>query len=100
VGGEIDDELANLVTAQLLFLEGQDAEREIWLHINSPGGLGDRLLLHLRRDEVRAGPGQHRLPRDGGERRDLDRDRYLTASEALDYGLIDRIVEHRPDQSG
>jgi transcriptional regulator with XRE-family HTH domain len=30
--------------------------------------------------------------------RDLNRDLYLSASEALDYGLIDRIVEHRPDQ--
>ena len=31
VGGEIDDDLANLVTAQLLFLEGEDPQREIWL---------------------------------------------------------------------
>jgi len=30
--------------------------------------------------------------------RDLDRDRFLSASDALDYGLIDRVVEHRPDQ--
>ena len=38
VGGEIDDDLANLITAQLLFLESEDPEREIWLYINSPGG--------------------------------------------------------------
>jgi ATP-dependent Clp protease, protease subunit len=38
VGGQISDELANLVTAQLLFLESEDPEREINMYINSPGG--------------------------------------------------------------
>ncbi|HTT77560.1 MAG TPA: ATP-dependent Clp endopeptidase proteolytic subunit ClpP [Candidatus Binataceae bacterium] len=38
VGGQIADELANLVTAQLLFLESEDPEREISMYINSPGG--------------------------------------------------------------
>jgi len=38
VGTEINDVVANLVTAQLLFLESEDAEKDIWLYINSPGG--------------------------------------------------------------
>jgi ATP-dependent Clp protease protease subunit len=38
MGSPIDDEMANLVIAQLLFLESEDAEREINLYINSPGG--------------------------------------------------------------
>ncbi|TAM91813.1 ATP-dependent Clp protease proteolytic subunit [bacterium] len=38
VGGPIDDALANLVIAQLLFLEREDADRDIDLYINSPGG--------------------------------------------------------------
>jgi len=38
VGSEITDELANLVTAQLLYLEAENPEREISLYINSPGG--------------------------------------------------------------
>jgi ATP-dependent Clp protease protease subunit len=38
VTGAIDDEMANLVIAQLLFLERQDADRDIDLYINSPGG--------------------------------------------------------------
>jgi len=38
VGGQISDEIANLVTAQLLFLESEDPEREINMYINSPGG--------------------------------------------------------------
>ena len=38
IGGGIDDESANLVVAQLLFLQSQDAEKEISVYINSPGG--------------------------------------------------------------
>ncbi len=39
VGGPIDDDVANLVIAQLLFLEGEDPEKDIYLYINSPGGV-------------------------------------------------------------
>src|SRR5271155_5217472 len=38
LGGTVTDDLANLVTAQLLFLESEDPEREINMYINSPGG--------------------------------------------------------------
>jgi len=38
IGTTIDDTIANLVTAQLLFLEAEDPERDISLYINSPGG--------------------------------------------------------------
>jgi ATP-dependent Clp protease, protease subunit len=38
LGTAIDDQVANLITAQLLFLEGEDPEKEISLYINSPGG--------------------------------------------------------------
>ena len=38
LGQEVNDQIANLITAQLLYLEGQDSERDIWLYINSPGG--------------------------------------------------------------
>ena len=38
IGGPIDDNVANLVTAQLLFLEAEDPEKDISLYINSPGG--------------------------------------------------------------
>ena len=166
VGGEIDDDVANLITAQLLFLESEDPEREIWLYINSPGGSvtasfsiydamqyvqpqvstvclgmaasGASLLLcagaqgrrfalpsavllihqpwtpglkgkagdidiHAReilrqRDQLIAMYARHSGRAEDQLARDLDRDLYLSASEARDYGLIDRIVEHRPDQ--
>jgi ATP-dependent Clp protease protease subunit len=39
LGGPIDDTIANLVIAQLLFLQGEDPEKDINLYINSPGGV-------------------------------------------------------------
>lgn len=38
LGTAVDDQVANIVTAQLLFLESADAERDVLLYINSPGG--------------------------------------------------------------
>jgi ATP-dependent Clp protease, protease subunit len=40
LGQEVDDGIANLVIAQLLFLEGEDPEKDISLYVNSPGGSG------------------------------------------------------------
>jgi ATP-dependent Clp protease protease subunit len=37
--GQINDNVASLVTAQLLFLEAEDPKKEIYLYVNSPGGL-------------------------------------------------------------
>lgn len=39
IGGPIDDQVANLVIAQLLFLESEDPDKDIHLYINSPGGV-------------------------------------------------------------
>ncbi len=39
VSGPIDDSIATLVTAQLMFLEAENPKKEIWMYINSPGGL-------------------------------------------------------------
>jgi ATP-dependent Clp protease protease subunit len=38
VTGEVDDTMANLVVAQLIFLEAEDPDKDIFLYINSPGG--------------------------------------------------------------
>jgi ATP-dependent Clp protease protease subunit len=38
LGREVDDEIANLITAQLLFLEADDPDKDIALYVNSPGG--------------------------------------------------------------
>ena len=39
IGEAIDDQVANLVIAQLLFLEAQDPEKDVFVYINSPGGM-------------------------------------------------------------
>ena len=39
IGGPIDDHVANLIIAQLLFLESEDPDKDIHLYINSPGGV-------------------------------------------------------------
>lgn len=39
IGGPIDDNMANLVIAQLLFLQSEDPEKDIYVYINSPGGV-------------------------------------------------------------
>ncbi len=38
LGSEVDDKVANFLTAQMLYLESEDSEQDIWLYINSPGG--------------------------------------------------------------
>ncbi len=39
LGGEVEDHMANLIIAQMLFLESEDPDRDIHLYINSPGGV-------------------------------------------------------------
>ena len=52
LGTPIDDSVANLVIAQMLFLEAEDPDRDILLYINSPGGVGDGRDGDLRHDAV------------------------------------------------
>jgi ATP-dependent Clp protease, protease subunit len=163
LGQPVDDDIANLVVAQLLHLESDDPEKDISLYINSPGGsvyagmaiydtmqfikpdvsticygtamsmgslllmggaAGKRLalpdakilihqpsggfqgqsadieihaneILALRRriDELYARHTGQSLER---VHDDMERDRYFTAQEAADYGLIDRVISSRP----
>ncbi|MGH2731412.1 MAG: ATP-dependent Clp protease proteolytic subunit [Actinomycetota bacterium] len=44
LGTPIDDNVANLITAQLIFCESEDPDRDIWIYINSPGGSITALL--------------------------------------------------------
>jgi ATP-dependent Clp protease protease subunit len=161
LGTGINDQVANLITSQLLYLNQQDPEREIRMYINCPGGViysglaiydtmkaisnpiqtvavgltasfgtiiltagdkGRRMALpnatvHMHQPWQSGGGGQATdveiQAREILRQRDLlnkilaeatgkplerieedtDRDRYLTAQEALDYGLIDMIIE-------
>lgn len=159
---EVNNVTANLVIAQLLYLEGQDPEKDINLYINSPGGsvtdglaiydtmqyikcdvsticvglaasMGSFLLaagtkgkrLALPNSEIMihqpsgGAKGQasdiiisaehikrtrERLNKILSERtgqpieviaKDTDRDNFMSAKEALDYGLIDKVIEKR-----
>ena len=160
LSGQVTDDLANSIIAQLLFLDAQDSEKDIYLYINSPGGsvtaglaifdtmnfikadvqtivmgmaasMGSFLLtagekanaLLLPNAEIMihqplgGAQGQateieiaarhilqtrERLNKILSERtgqpievieKDTDRDNFMTAQEAKDYGLIDEIME-------
>ena len=53
LGQEVDDQIANLLVAEILYLDADDPEKDIFLYINSPGGLGLRRHGHLRRHAAR-----------------------------------------------
>ncbi len=79
IGSEIDDEVANAVIAQLLFLEAENPEKEISLYINSPGGAVTaglaiydtmQFVSSRYRDDLRRPGRQHgRRPAGGGDGR-------------------------------
>jgi ATP-dependent Clp protease protease subunit len=161
LGTPVDDQIANLVVAQLLHLESQDPEKDISLYINSPGGsiyagmaiydtmqfikpdvstmcvgvamsMGSLLLTGGARGKRMALPNSRILihqPSAGFEGQstdieihareilntrkrideiyahhtgqseqqvhtDMERDRFLTAQQSVEYGLIDRVIEH------
>ena len=162
LGQPVDDQVANLIVAQLLHLESEDPEQDIKLYINSPGGQvysglaiydtmqfvkpdvqticcgigmsisalilaggakdkrialpNSRMLIHqpsggfqgqstdidiharetlaLRKriDELFA---LHTNVSEEQAHADMERDRFLTPAEAVDYGLVDRVLEDR-----
>ncbi len=162
LGTAINDQVANLVVAQLLHLESEDPDKDISLYVNSPGGSvyaglaiydtiqfvkpdvsticvgiamsmgalllaggakgkrfvlpNSKILIHqvsggfegpatdieiharealsLRRrlDEILAKHTGQELEK---VERDTDRDYFMTSEEALAYGIVDKIIEHR-----
>ncbi|MFH0905407.1 MAG: ATP-dependent Clp protease proteolytic subunit, partial [bacterium] len=55
VGGPIDDEMANSVIAQLLFLDSEDTKKDIYLYINSPGGsVSDGMAIYDTMQHIKA----------------------------------------------
>jgi len=162
LGTPIDDQIANLIVAQLLFLEAEDPEKDINLYINSPGGVvtaglaiydtiqfirpdvtticvgmcasmgallltagakgkrfalpNSRILIHQPSGGMQGQATDVRihaeelirireltsqiLAKHTGQsldqiELDVERDRYLSAVQAKEYGLIDAVIAHR-----
>lgn len=160
--GEVEDHMANLVVAQLLFLESENPEKDISLYINSPGGVvtaglaiydtmqfikpdvstlcigqaasaaalllcagaeGKRFCLpnsrvmihqplggyrgqatdieiHARetlavRERLNSIMGKHTKKSPDQVMRDTERDNFMSADQAVDYGLIDKVIYDR-----
>ena len=162
LGTPIDDQIANLIVAQLIHLESEDPDKDISVYVNSPGGSvyagmaiydtmqfikpdvaticcgvamsmgalllaggakGKRMSLPNSKILIHQGSaGFHGQPTEieiqarevislkrlmeeimakhtGQDiekvTKDMDRDFYMTAEESREYGLIDRVIEHR-----
>ncbi len=163
IGGEVEDDMANLVIAQLLFLQNENAEADISIYINSPGGIitaglaiydtmqfvgcnvrtyclgqaasmaavllaagtkgsrfvlpNSRILIHqpmggargtatdigiqaeeiLRmRERLNQILADHTGQQVAKIEKDVDRDHFMSAEEAVAYGLADQIVKSLP----
>ncbi|MBD1841330.1 ATP-dependent Clp protease proteolytic subunit [Coleofasciculus sp. FACHB-64] len=163
MGEDVDDEMANQIIAVMLYLDSEDPGKDIYLYINSPGGVVTSgmaiydTMQHIKSDVVTicvglaasmgsflltAGTKGKRLALphsrimihqpSGGTRgqatdieieareilrirrqlneiyshrtgqpiekieKDMDRDFFMSAQEAKEYGLIDRVIEERP----
>ena len=117
---DVNPNSASVIIAQLLYLEGQDPEKDISFYINSPGGsITDGMAIHDTMKYIGQGGGlsgqasdiqihanhlvqikkkmNRMLSEYTGQplevvEKDTDRDNYLTAEEAKAYGLIDEII--------
>ena len=66
LGTEINDDVANIIIAQFLFLESEDPDKEIMLYINSPGGVVTSGLAIFDTMQYVRCPVSHDVPRHGG----------------------------------
>jgi ATP-dependent Clp protease protease subunit len=133
IGQQFDDDLANVVVAQLLHLAAEDPEKDISIYVNSYGGSvtaglaiydtmqfvppdvqticfgvamsagslivmggaeGKRMALPNARLLIHQIYASHTGQDAEQLRLDMDRDRFFSPAEAIEYGLIDRVVEH------
>ncbi|NDV27762.1 ATP-dependent Clp endopeptidase proteolytic subunit ClpP [Desulfovibrio sp. JC010] len=162
LSGEVNDHVASVICAQLLFLESEDPEKEIYMYINSPGGVvtagmaiydtmqyisapvatlcmgqaasmgafllsagekgqryslpHSRILIHQplggaqgqatdidiqAREILRLRKSLNSIMAENTGRtveeieKDTDRDNFMSAAEAVEYGLIDKVLENR-----
>ena len=99
LGTEVNDDVANLIIAQLLFLESEDKNTDIKLYINSPGGsvtsdieitANEIIKIRHKLNEILAEKTGQKVDKIAN---DSDRDYWMDASHAMDYGIVDKVVE-------
>src|ERR1051325_1616236 len=135
LGTPIDDQVANLIIAQLLFLEAEDPEKDVSIYINSPGGSitavllakgtkgkrfslpNSRIMIHQPSMQGLAGQAADidiyareilrmreilntMLAEATGQSiervaKDVDRDYIMEPEQAVQYGMIDRVISSR-----
>uniref|UniRef100_A0A8U8BC47 Uncharacterized protein n=1 Tax=Geospiza parvula TaxID=87175 RepID=A0A8U8BC47_GEOPR len=110
---QIDDSLASLVIAQLLFLQSESNKKPIHMYINSPGGPLPKLpappgqgqatdiaiqaeeILQLKR-QINGLYAKHTGQPLAVIEAAMERDRYLSPVEAQEFGLLDQVLVHPP----
>ena len=98
LGTPIDDQIANLIIAQMLFLSGEDPEKDLQLYINSPGGSISAGLGNLRYDAVHQERRGDLLHRTGGQHGRIFAD---VRHEGKRFALPNsRILIHQPSMGG
>jgi len=71
IGDPINDEIANLVIAQLLFLESEDPDKEVFLYINTPGGAVSSgmaiydTMQYIKPERINLGTGKRLIVKNG-----------------------------------
>ena len=109
--GQIEDHMANLVVAQLLFLESENPDKDISIYINSPGGSvtaglaiydtmqfikPDISTLCLKiREQLNQLLANHTGQSIEAIDKDTERDNFMGSEEAVKYGLIDEVLASR-----
>src|SRR5205823_5883711 len=85
--GQVDDESAGLIVAQMRYLMAEDAKKDIHLYVNSPGGsVTAGLGIYDMMQGVSCDVGTYCI----GQAASME------ATEARDYGLVDHVIEHIP----
>ncbi len=99
LGTPIDDQVANLIVAQMLFLSGEDPEKDVQLYINSPGRLDHRRVGNLRHNAVHQEQCGDVLHRSGGQHGCIPV--YLPGTKGKRFALPNsRILIHQPSMGG
>src|SRR6476659_10069367 len=103
VTGPVEDHMATLITAQLLFLEAENPKKEIAMYINSPGGVQgqasdierhaeDIIKMKRRLNEIYV---KHTGKDYQTIEKTLDRDYFLSAEDARAFGIVDEVITKR-----